>query len=335
MPKISIIIPIYNSEKYLKECLNSVISQNQFDCEILLINDGSKDNSLAICKKFAEQDNRIAVIDKKNGGVSSARNAGLEQASGEYIAFVDSDDWVDKSIYSSIFEKFGEQFDIAMTGIVYKGLKEKKDNLSFLNDEYVGESIKMDLMPKFYFYGKGFQKKPIPGHVFQMIFKKNLINEIKFLTEIKYAEDLLFCLMCLHKAKKIIIDKNCHYFYRRNIGSITEKYMNNLDSDIEIVGQKIEPLFSKALEKYEMFINLNHLHIIAFVRNLACSKSILFCIKKLKECMNKKFFSYTINQVNLELLEIWQRYLLFLMKHNKFFLLFFSYKIKLKLCKFI
>jgi glycosyltransferase involved in cell wall biosynthesis len=335
MPKISIIIPVYNSEKYLEECLNSVISQNQLDCEILLINDGSKDKSLAICKKIAEQDNRIVVIDKENGGVSSARNAGLEQASGEYIAFVDSDDWVDKSIYSFIFEKFGEQFDIAMTGIVYKGLREKKDNLSFLKDEYVGESIKMDLMPKFYFYGKGFQKKPISGHVYQMIFKKNLIDGIKFLTEIKYAEDLLFCLTCLHKARKVVIDKNCYYFYRRNIDSITEKYMNNLDDDIEIVGQKIEPLFSEALEKYGIFMNLNHIHIITFVKNLACSKSIFFCIKKLKECMNKKIFSYTINQVNPKLLGIWQRYLFFLLKHNKFLLLFFSYKIRLKLCKFI
>jgi len=335
MLKISIIIPIYNAERYLEECLNSVVLQDWRNCEIILINDGSKDNSLAICRKFAEQDNRIVIIDKENGGVSSARNAGLEQATGEYIAFVDSDDWIDKSIYSSIFEKFEEQFDIAITGIVFKGLKEEKEDNSFFEDEYVGDSIKMNLMPKFYFYGKGFQKKPIAGHTHNMIFKKDLIDKIRFITEVRYAEDLLFCLMCLHKANKVVIDKNYHYFYRRNIGSITEKYIDNLACDIEIVGHKLESLFSKVLGKYEMYVNVNYLHIVFFIRNLACSKSFFFCVKKLKECLNKEFFSYTINQVNPELLDIWQRYLLFLMRHNIYFLLFFSYKIRLMLCRFI
>jgi glycosyltransferase involved in cell wall biosynthesis len=332
MPKISIIIPVYNAERYLEECINSVILQSHRNCEILLINDGSKDSSLSICKKFAERDNRIIVIDKENGGVSSARNAGLEQATGEYIAFVDSDDWIDESIYTSIFEKFGEQFDIAISGIVYKGLKEVKEDISFLEDEYAGDSIKMNLMPRFYFYGKGFQKKTIAGHVFKMIFKKDLMGEIKFLAEVKYVEDLLFCLTCLHRAKKVVVGKNHHYFHRRNIGSTTEKYINNLDRDIEIVGRKIEPLFSKALGKYGIFINVNYIHIISFIKNLACSKPIFFCIEKLKECLNKEFFSHAINQVNPELLGIWQRYLLFLMKHNRFFLLFFSYKIRLRLC---
>jgi len=335
MPKISIIIPVYNTEKYLEECLNSVILQDLHNCEIILINDGSKDNSLTICKKFAEQDNRIVIIDKENGGVSSARNAGLERATGEYITFVDSDDWIDKSIYSSIFEKFGEQFDAAISGIMFKGLKEEKEDNSFLEDEYVDDSIKMNLMPRLYFYGKGFQKKPVAGHTYGIIFKKDLIGEIKFLTGVRYAEDLLFCLMCLHRAKKVVVNKSYHYFYRRNIGSTTEKYIDNLDRDIEIVGQKLEPLFSEVLEKYGMFINVNYLHIISFTKNLACSKSIFFCIKKLKECLNKEFFSYTINQVNPELLDIWQRYLLFLMRRNIFFLFFFSYKIRLRLCRFI
>jgi glycosyltransferase involved in cell wall biosynthesis len=335
MPKISIIIPVYNAEKYLEKCINSVILQSLRSCEIILINDGSKDSSLAICKEFAKRDNRIIVIDKENGGVSSARNAGLEQATGEYIAFVDSDDWIDESIYTSIFEKFGEQFDIAISGIVYKGLKEEKEDISFLEEEYVDDSIKMNLMPRFYFYGKGFQKKTIGGHTPKMLFKRDLIDGIKFSTEVRYVEDLLFCLTCLHRAKKVVVNKNYHYFYRRNCGSTTEKYIDNFVCDIEIVGKKIELLFSKALEKYGIFINVNYLHINSLIKNLACSKSIFFCIKKLRECVNKDFFSYTISQVNPKLLGIWQRYLLFLMKHNRFFLLFFSYKVRLKLCRFI
>jgi len=335
MPKISIIIPVYNAERYLEECLASVISQKERDCEILLINDGSKDNSLDICKKFAERDNRIVVIDKENGGVSSARNAGLEKAQGEFIAFVDSDDYIDREIYSSIFEKFGEQFDVVLTGIVHKGKKEKRDDFSFLNDEYVSDSIKMDLMPKFYFYGKGFQKYPVSGHVYQMIFRKEIIGEIKFLTDVRYAEDLLFCMTCLDKAKKVVIDKNCYYYYRRDIASTTEKYIDNLEKDIEIVGQKLEKLFSEISDRYKKYTNLRYYHIVVFVRNLSCSKPISFCVKRLKECMDKDFFSNSVKQMNPKLLGIWHRYLLFLLKRDYFFLLVFSYKIRLKIWTFI
>jgi glycosyltransferase involved in cell wall biosynthesis len=335
MPKISVIIPVYNAEKYLEECLNSVISQNERDCEVILINDGSRDSSLAICQKFAEQDNRIIIIDKKNGGVSSARNAGLEKARGKFIAFADSDDYVSKEIYSSVFEKFGERFDMALTGIVYKGKEEKKDGFSFLDDEYENDSIRADLMPRFYFYGKGFQKYPVSGHVWQMIFRRKLIDETKFSEEVRYSEDLLFCLMNLRKAGRVVVDKNCNYYYRRGIGSVTEKYIENMENDIEIVGQRLEPLFSDALGKYGKCVNLKHFHIMAFARNLSSSKPILFCARKLKECMRRDFFSCVINQVNPELLGSWHRFLLFLMKHGCYFLLVLSYKIRLRLCTFI
>ena len=92
MPIISIIIPIYNAEKYLSTCIESILSQGFEDFELLLINDGSKDNSLSICNDYAQRDSRIKVFDKPNGGVSSARNLGLDNATGEYVMFVDADD---------------------------------------------------------------------------------------------------------------------------------------------------------------------------------------------------------------------------------------------------
>ena len=96
MLKVSIIVPIYNMEQYLNRCLESIINQTYENIEIILINDGSKDNSLEICKNYAKKDNRIMIIDQKNSGVSSARNSGLDKATGEYLAFVDPDDWIDK-----------------------------------------------------------------------------------------------------------------------------------------------------------------------------------------------------------------------------------------------
>ena len=95
-PLISIIVPVYNAEAYLNRCIDSILEQSIQDFEVILVNDGSKDSSEAICKEYASQDNRIRVFSKPNGGVSSARNLGLDNASGEYIMFVDADDWLDK-----------------------------------------------------------------------------------------------------------------------------------------------------------------------------------------------------------------------------------------------
>lgn len=92
--KISIIVPIYNCEKYLEQCIGSLVKQTYSDIEIILVNDGSTDSSLSICKKYSETDDRIQVINKKNGGVSSARNVGIKVSTGEYVIFVDADDWL-------------------------------------------------------------------------------------------------------------------------------------------------------------------------------------------------------------------------------------------------
>ena len=94
---ISIIVPIYNSEKYLERCINSILNQTYTNFELILINDGSKDSSLKICRKYASKDNRIVVIDKENEGVSIARNMGIQRAKGELISFVDADDYIEKT----------------------------------------------------------------------------------------------------------------------------------------------------------------------------------------------------------------------------------------------
>ena len=108
---ISVIIPVYNVEEYLDDCLTSVLAQTYSNLEILLINDGSTDNSGVICDKYAQTDSRIKVFHKENGGVSSARNIGLENATGQYIAFVDPDDWIEPNMYETIITQF-EKSDV-------------------------------------------------------------------------------------------------------------------------------------------------------------------------------------------------------------------------------
>jgi glycosyltransferase involved in cell wall biosynthesis len=104
MPKVSIVIPVYNVEKYLRQCLDSVVNQTLKDIEIICVNDGSTDNSLQILEEYANKDDRIKIINKDNGGLSSARNAGLEIATGVYIGFVDSDDYIEIETYNEAYK---------------------------------------------------------------------------------------------------------------------------------------------------------------------------------------------------------------------------------------
>ena len=105
---ISVIVPVYNAKKYLDRCIQSIINQKYKELEIILVDDGSKDNSLEICKSYADKDNRIQVIHKENAGVSAARNTGIEAASGDFIAFVDSDDYIDENMYFNMMQKASE-----------------------------------------------------------------------------------------------------------------------------------------------------------------------------------------------------------------------------------
>lgn len=102
---ISVIVPVFNTEKYLDQCIQSILSQTYSNIELLLVDDGSTDSSGAICDRYAEQDSRVRVFHKPNGGVSSARNKGLEVAKGEYVIYCDADDWIDVDMYKVMYDK--------------------------------------------------------------------------------------------------------------------------------------------------------------------------------------------------------------------------------------
>ena len=104
MPKVSIIVPVYNAEKYLQECVESALCQTLSDIELILVDDGSTDSSPTLCDQYAAQDRRVKVIHKPNGRAASARNAGLRAASGEYVAFVDADDWISPDMYEKMLQ---------------------------------------------------------------------------------------------------------------------------------------------------------------------------------------------------------------------------------------
>ncbi|EGP5489252.1 glycosyltransferase, partial [Enterococcus faecium] len=128
MCEISIIVPVYKVEPYLRKCVDSILAQTFTDFEVILVDDGSPDNSGKICDEYASKDSRVRVIHKKNGGLSSARNAGIDVARGKYLGFVDSDDYIEKDMYELLYDNIvKEQADLSICGIydIYAGKKVK------------------------------------------------------------------------------------------------------------------------------------------------------------------------------------------------------------------
>lgn len=206
MTQISIIVPVYNTEKYLDRCIQSILAQTYTDFELLLINDGSTDSSGAICDKYAEQDSRVRVFHKENGGVSSARNMGLDNAKGEWVTFVDSDDWVKQDyLYSMISQADADlvmsSFDIIDNVEVWDNVIECK--------LYSQKEIK-DFIDKYIFTANLCSP-------WCKLFRSSVISNLRFIN-ITFAEDTIFVLEYLCNVHSIRTVENWGYQYRRGLG---------------------------------------------------------------------------------------------------------------------
>ena len=201
--KISVIVPVYNYEKYLNKCIDSILSQTFTDFELLLINDGSTDRSGEICDMYSEKDERVKVFHKENGGVSSARNVGLENVKGEFITFVDSDDDIMELFLETVYK------EIKNVDIVYQGIIRINNNLN-KDLEFQSFENKIETVPSF------FNKSMVSSHgyVLGKIFKKQIIknNTIRFDESVNLSEDSLFILEYLKYVVKIRL--SCHKMYR-------------------------------------------------------------------------------------------------------------------------
>ena len=221
-PLISIIIPVYNSEKYLKECLDSVINQTYNNLEIIVVNDGSTDNSLQIIQSY--KDNRIKLINKENGGVSSARNVGLKQATGEYIMFVDSDDCLTNN---SVVEELisNNNCDVVRYGyITNKSNRLIKDEfINYLKDYYEsGESFLLDVLSN---------KKDYGWYLWQYMFKRSLWDNTVFPNR-EIFEDLSTIFKVILKADKVCVNNTNVYTHRDNNDSVTKNVTFNKCSQL-------------------------------------------------------------------------------------------------------
>lgn len=239
-PKVSIIVPIYNVEPYLSRCLDSLLSQSLTEIEIIAVNDGSTDGSLEILKKYKMIDNRVIVIDKENGGVSSARNRGLVEARGEYIGFVDPDDWINREMYQELYQNaFSHHADIVMCTYIREfgtHSKEKKFNLPE-KVCYKNEQVKSEILRRL--IGPVHEELANPelldswGTVWSKIYRADLIknNEISFvdLNVIGTNEDSLFNIHTVYYANTFVfLNKPFYHYWRANTASVTANYKEDL-----------------------------------------------------------------------------------------------------------
>ena len=211
MHKISVIVPVYNASKFLNECIDSLINQTYKNIEIILVNDGSSDNSLEICQSY--NDNRIIAIDKKNGGVSSARNKGLKKASGDIITFLDSDDFLELDAIENINNLFN---------------KHNPDVLRFNYKILNGEVQKID--SKLLGFNKNLQeeflKGNIPAYVHLIAVKKEMIDNLTFDENLIMMEDLLFIIELLNRTNKVFVTDLVTLNYRIHEDSCTNSKTN-------------------------------------------------------------------------------------------------------------
>lgn len=231
-PLVSIIIPVYNVEKYLKKCLDSLCGQTLKEIEILLIDDGSTDGSGAILDAYAGRDKRVRVLHKKNAGVAAARNDGIRLAEGEWIAFVDSDDWLEPDMYEKAYQAVkNTDVDILYFDAV-KNFAKRTESWSHFDREFVtDEKDVLDAMQRGVLY---FPMTPYPTKVpiaapWDKLFRASLIKEhaLCYIEELKTLDDMVFNVYALEYAKKIKYIKEPLYHYRMVEGSITNAYKKN------------------------------------------------------------------------------------------------------------
>ncbi len=229
---ISLIIPVYKVEKYLEKCIQSVINQTYENLQIILVDDGSPDNCGKICDEYAKKDHRIEVIHKSNGGLSDARNKGLEIAKGEYIGFVDSDDYIEADMYEVLYnllKQYNADVSICNFYTVSQGKISIKNADNGINEYNRIEILKEILLDK-----------NIQSYAWNKLYKKELFDEIKYPIGKKY-EDIGTTFYLLEKCNKVVVTGKSEYYYINRQDSIVNNVTESTITDyIELIMQRYD-----------------------------------------------------------------------------------------------
>lgn len=248
MPEISVIVPVYKVEKYLDRCIESIVNQTYPDFELILVDDGSPDGSPILCDKWAEKDSRVHVIHKKNGGASSARNAGLEIAKGNWIAFADSDDWLDRTALKTLYD-LANQYNVPMA-IGGMRVVQKYTDASIVMKQNAKVLSNADLMSRFF----RLNGEPDTHSVCGAIIRRDILEDYSFI-EGRMNEDVETCYYLARKCEAAVYTDAPLYNYFKNIEGVTNSGFSKKKLDLldiwDIVQKQVEqftPEYSYACE---------------------------------------------------------------------------------------
>jgi glycosyltransferase involved in cell wall biosynthesis len=294
--KVSVIIPVFNAEAYLKECILSIVTQTKKDIEIIFINDGSTDNSLLIIEHFAATDQRIVIINSSNKGVSAARNSGIAMSKGEFIVFADADDWMEKNMIEVLYSTaIAEGADLGICNVNVVHNSDVKQRLSLKNEE-------LDLFGKSAEVIKEFMSFKYDYANWNKIYKRQVIlqHHIQFNEKMIMWEDLLFNLNFIHYAKKAIIVNKALYNYRLHAESTMVRSQNNVIHEYNLLYTKykdfaVQRSLSRELEVFKIAISRNcYYNIIPGIVEKLRSRNVSYF--RFAELLSKE-----INRINKEM----------------------------------
>ena len=259
---ISIIVPIYNTEKYLHECLDSILNQSYTNFEVLLINDGSTDSSGTICQEYVERDSRFRYFEKDNGGVASARNLGLERSEGTYITFIDSDDWVEFNYLEVLYTALKENdTDVAIStykrfaqdGVFYLRSYSREDD-EFLNIGTRSRDYFLEILPRLGELDHSFYS------ISSKLIKREIIGNLLFDEQVSYAEDLNFFFRLYLGVESVVYVRDYTYIYRTHDASTSQNF-NELKAlhELEIFKRMFQQIEKMGITTFQYFRRLKNL----------------------------------------------------------------------------
>lgn len=321
---ISIIVPVYNVETYLPTCIESILDQTYKDFEILLIDDGSTDNSGKICDEYAKRDNRCIVIHQQNKGLSGARNTGLNHATGEYISFIDGDDYIHPQMLEILYEALQKgDYDFSMT--LYKEVY-NKEQFQLISGYSFNEICQDQLIYGLYNSSNKNNDYPEIGFhvVWNKLYKKDLIKSIRFIKT--SSEDAVFNNSIYLKCRKVIVINKELYYWVQRLTSITHQginqtYVNKIQSFYQCLINipSIYPQYKgPALEKlYKSF-----LYVRLYAKNTPYYAQAISLINKIhkenkREFISNHYISYKYKIILLTFLQFPQLYCWYINYKNK------------------
>ncbi|MBS4197578.1 glycosyltransferase [Lederbergia citri] len=279
-PEVSIIVPVYNVEDYLEKCIESILSQTLTCFEVILVNDGSTDKSGLVCKEYEKKDNRVKVIQKENGGLSSARNAGMKIARGKYIGFVDSDDYIDPNMYKNLIElcektngdigicKFGREINGKKVTELQKKIIIEFDNLEAMRELFKGELYRFSVCNK--------------------IFKKSCFENILF-PDGRIHEDLSTSYKVFSNAKKVVYSSEIGYMYVKREGSILTSKFNEKRLDAFLGWKEIIPFMTQHYPE----LSKEYFSCFAF----GCLDNVYYILNEVMEYKKRNRYLLVIQQI--------------------------------------